>query len=127
MKNNTLRQTIPRTTEPIRFAAQAALERARRLGLPFKFAATGLLFLLPLALLLIDFQNEINRSIRVAELERAGVAYSRPLTTFLLDVSQGGRSIKTDLAAVDQADRENGDTLGGANGLAAAAGRGANP
>lgn len=85
---------------------------SRRLSLPIKFAATGLLFLLPLLLLLVDFQNEINRGIRVAELERAGVAYSQPLTRLLLDVSQGGRSIQADLRAVDQADDAQGEALG---------------
>ena len=51
---------------------EAPAGAGRRGGLPLKFAATGLLFLLPLALLLGDFQSEINRGIRVAELERAG-------------------------------------------------------
>ena len=104
-----------------------------RLRLPLKFAATGLLFLLPLALLLLDFQSEINRGIRVAELERAGVAYSRPLTALLLDMAQR-RSLVTaseldpgafrvehprlqqavdgDVQAIDRADQEYGDALG---------------
>ena len=84
----------------------------RRVKLPIKFAVTGLLFLLPLLLLLVDFQNEINRGIRVAELEREGVAYSRPLTALLFDVSQGGKSIAADLRAVDRADQEHGEALG---------------
>ena len=81
-------------------------------GLPFKFAATGLLFLLPLLLLLSDFQGEINRGIHVAELERAGVAYSRPLTALLFDVSENKKGLAADLRAVDRADRAHGDDLG---------------
>lgn len=89
--------------------ARASLSR---LGLSFKFAATGLLFLLPLVLLLRGFQSEINRGIRVAEMEREGVAYSRPLTALILDVSQGRRGLGAGLRAVDRADREHGDALG---------------
>ncbi len=51
--------------------ARASLSR---LGLSFKFAATGLLFLLPLVLLLRGFQSEINRGIHDAEMVREGVA-----------------------------------------------------
>jgi hypothetical protein len=100
--------------------------------LPVKFAVTGTLFLLPLVLLLLDFQNEINRGIRVAELERAGVAYSRPLTTLLLDISKRRslvtaseldsgafrvqnaqllQTIEADVWAVDRADQSYGTAL----------------
>ena len=107
---------VPRTLlQPIQMdrpPAQAVLAGLNRVGLPFKFAATGLLFLLPLVLLLRGFQSEINRGIRVAELEREGVAYSRPLTALILDVSQGRRGLAADLRAVDRADRRHGDALG---------------
>ncbi len=102
-----------RAAQTSKTGAKAAQGGARRhISLPVKFAVTGLLFLLPLILLLVDFQNEINRGIRVAELERAGVAYSRPLTRLLLDVSQGGQDIHADLRAMDQADWAVGDELG---------------
>ena len=116
----------------VRRAVRVWAEAGPRLRLPVKFAMTGMLFLLPLGLLLLDFQNEINRGIRVAELERAGVAYSRPLTALLFDISkhqslvtaseldpgafrvqnaQLQQTIEGDVQAVDRADQSYGDTL----------------
>ena len=85
--------------------------------LPVRFAVTGLLFLLPLAVLLLDFQGEIGRGLEVARLEREGVAYSRPLTALLLDTVQSNGDpsrqgiITSDVAAMDQAERDYGDDL----------------
>jgi len=91
-------------------------EQGRR-RLPVRFSVTGLLFLLPLAVLLYDFQGEIGRGIHTAGLERDGVAYSRPLTALLLDCVQSDSdpaarpAVAADMAAMEQADRKYGQTL----------------
>ena len=95
-----------------------AADAGGKRGLPARFALTGLLFLLPLAVLLYDFQGEIGRGLRVARLEREGVAFSRPLTALLLDAVQADGNpskrdaIAQDVAAVDRADADYGTDLG---------------
>ena len=90
-------------------------EQGRRLL--SRFFVTGLLFLLPLAVLLYDFQGEIGRGIHTAELERDGVAYSRPLTALLLDSVQSDSdpsrlpAVASDVAVMDLADKKYGQTL----------------
>ena len=91
---------------------------AVRRGLSVRFAATGLLFLLPLTVLLFDFQGEIGRGLQTARLEREGVALSRPLTALLLDSVQAEGTpskrivLASDVAAVDRADLAYGEDLG---------------
>lgn len=88
-----------------------------RRRLPSRFVLTGLLFLLPLGVLLYDFQGEIGRGIHTARLERDGVAYSRPLTALLLDSVQSDSdpsrqpAVAADVAAMDQADQKYGQKL----------------
>jgi len=92
-------------------------EQGRR-RLPSRFIVTGLLFLLPLGVLLYDFQGEIGRGIQVARLERDGVAYSRPLSALLLDSVQSDSdpsrlpAVASDMAIMDEADSTYGQTLG---------------
>jgi len=97
--------------------AEIARHEQGRRRLPSRFIVTGLLFLLPLAVLLYDFQGEIGRGLHVARLERDGVAYSRPLTALLLDSVQSDSdpskqpAVGADIAAMDQADQKYGQTL----------------
>jgi diguanylate cyclase (GGDEF)-like protein/PAS domain S-box-containing protein len=83
-----------------------------------RFIVTGLLFLLPLGVLLYDFQGEIGRGMAIAEQERIGVAYSRPLSTLLIDSVQADSdpaaqsAVAADMAIMDKADRAYGQTLG---------------
>ena len=72
-----------------------------RLRFAGKFALVGVLFLVPLALVLFYFQSEINKSIAFAQAERAGVACERPLVILLEDVLRHQR----------MADRENAAAL----------------
>lgn len=93
------------------------LERGQR-RLLTRFIVTGLLFLLPLVVLLYDFQGEIGRGMQVASRERVGVAYSRPLSALLIDSVQAADDpslqpqAASDIAAMDRADRLWGKTLG---------------
>ena len=114
----TLRPPRPHRLIPsLRPGGLPGSEQGRR-RLSLLFAGTGLLFLLPLAVLLYDFQSEIGRGLQVARLEREGVAYSRPLTALLLDSvqSEGTPSrrvlLVADVAAMDRADRAYGKDLG---------------
>ncbi len=66
-----------------------------------KFTLVGILFVLPLALVLFYFQAEINTSIQFASLERAGVAYERPATRLLKDVLLRQRLVSRLRAARD--------------------------
>ena len=56
-----------------------------RLRYPAKFTLIGLMFLLPLAVVMRFFQHEINTNINFARNERSGVAYNLPVTRLLRD------------------------------------------
>ena len=99
------------------------METELRLGrgpqrLLIRFVVTGLLFLLPLGVLLYDFQGEIGRGMQVADRERLGVAYSRPLSALLIDTVEAADNpaaqprAADDIAAMNRADRAYGKTLG---------------
>ena len=91
---------------------------AGRRRLPSRFVLTGLLFLLPLGVLLYDFQGEIGRGLCVARLERAGGAYCRPLSVLLIDTVEAADDpsvqpqVAADMAAMSRADHAYGKTLG---------------
>jgi methyl-accepting chemotaxis protein len=112
------------------FVPAAAL--MSRLRYAYKFALIGALFLLPLAVVMYFFQQEINANIEVARLERAGVVYDQPLTALLRDVLQHQQAansylvsrsatqadisalqekIAQDMTAVDSVDRQFGADL----------------
>ncbi len=113
-------QTLPSHT-PMRQSKSTQSNSLRyeqgRRRLPSRFSLTGLLFLLPLGVLLYDFQGEIGRGIHTARMERNGVAYSRPLSALLLDSVQSDSdpslcpAVTTDMAAMEQADQKYGQTL----------------
>src|SRR5947207_1603043 len=63
-----------------------AIALMRRLRYAYKFALIGLMFLLPLAVVMFFFQREINSNIQFATLERQGVQYDIALTGLLQDV-----------------------------------------
>ena len=91
---------------------------AGRRRLPSRFILTGMLFLLPLVVLLYDFQGEIGRGMQVADRERVGVAYSRPLSLLLIDSVETADDpsvqprAAADVEAMNRADRAYGKTLG---------------
>lgn len=104
-----------------------------RLKYPQKFAVIGVLFLLPLCLVLFYFQNEVNTGDAFALKERDGVTYCAPVLKLLQDVVrhenlvveaklQGGASVSAaaacegdiaaDISAIDLADSRLGASLG---------------
>ena len=105
---------------PTKAAAVDAAPRSEpgRRRLLTRFVVTGLLFLLPLGVLLYDFHAEIGRGMATTSLERQGVAYSRPLSALLLDSVEADDdpvrqpSVAADIGAMDAADRRYGQTLG---------------
>src|ERR1051325_4010530 len=56
-----------------------------RLRYAYKFVLIGLMFLLPLSVVMYYFQHEINNNIQFATLERQGVTYDVALTNLLHD------------------------------------------
>src|SRR6266436_6460383 len=59
-----------------------------RLRYGFKFALIGMLFLLPLSVVMYYFQREINTNIEFNQNELRGTIYLRPVSTLLGDLVQ---------------------------------------
>ena len=104
-----------------------------RLRFARKFQLVGVLFVLPLGLVLFYFQSEINKGISFVRLEQAGVTYEGPVLQLLEDVLQHQRLVNSftvnhsaseddvvkqeqvvdaDIKSVDAVDATLGGTLG---------------
>ncbi|HEY3332314.1 MAG TPA: methyl-accepting chemotaxis protein [Capsulimonadaceae bacterium] len=104
-----------------------------RLKYPYKFALIGMLFLMPLGVVLYFFQHEINSNNSFALLERDGVAYCRPVLSMFQHVidhehiavdaklgepgatgqlQSSEAAVAADIEALDKVDAQFGKALG---------------
>src|SRR5579859_2245957 len=111
-----------------------AIQLMNRLRYPQKFALVGLVLLLPLLLVMVDYLGATNTVISFASKEQLGLTYNAPLVQLLVDleehwsltnatiatnntafqdkVQNNNAAIKADLDAVDKVDAQVGSVLG---------------